>query len=82
MQFTIVAYLFWHPYYHMSFYIIDKNSARQRAENFLQQHYSVVKTQRVVLEDGIWSVDVLVSPSDRTINVQINSRTGSIVGYQ
>jgi hypothetical protein len=66
----------------MSFYIIDKNSARQRAENFLQQHYSVVKTQRVVLEDGIWSVDVLVSPSDRTINVQINSRTGSIVGYQ
>jgi hypothetical protein len=65
----------------MSLYIIDENQARQIAENFLQQHHSIIKIKQAVLEDEVWLVEVLVAPSNRTIKIKVNAKTGWIQGY-
>ncbi|MGI0088297.1 MAG: hypothetical protein ACREBI_10150 [Nitrosotalea sp.] len=66
----------------MSHHIISEDWAKQIAVNFLQQHHSVTKTERPVLKDGVWMVEVSVSePQASKFNIKINSRTGHVLEY-
>ena len=76
----MVSYTFDRRNYCVSIHLIDENQAKQIAENFLQQHHSILKT-RAKLEDGVWSVKIRVSP-ERTIEVKVNAKTGWILGFQ
>ena len=76
----MVPYTFDRLNYCVSVSLIDENQAKQIAENFLQQHYSILKT-RARLEDEVWLVKVSVSP-ERTIEVKVNAKTGWILGFQ
>jgi len=57
----------------MSLYSISEQQAEKVAREFLQQQYSMIMV-----------VEVLASLYDdkRKINVKVNARTGSILGWQ
>ena len=65
---------------------MDAKQAEEMAIKFLGQKYSMIKVEKSVLEeDGrIWCVELLVISFDKEkkITVAVNSRTGSILGWQ
>ncbi len=66
----------------MSLYIIDSKTANEIAVGFLQQYHSVVKILKTFLDDGIWTVEVLVTSSSfKKFQVKINARTGQVIGF-
>ena len=65
----------------MSVYIIGEGMASKIAEEFVQQHHSVLKIEKPVLEDEVWHVPVFVHPSSKTFQVKINAKTGYIMGF-
>lgn len=66
----------------MSHIHVDENKARIIAENFLQQHHSIIKVEKSDLQNDVWLVKVHVSsPHDRKFQVQINAHTGLVVGF-
>jgi hypothetical protein len=70
----------------MSLYNMDARSAEDVAIKFLRQQYSSIDVIRSVLQDGgrVWLVEVIASSFDnqRKIRVQVNARTGLILGWQ
>ena len=64
---------------------IEVREAEEIAIKFLRQHYSVIKAEKSVLEDGerVWMIDVLASSFDnqKKIEVKVNARTGMIVEW-
>jgi len=70
----------------MSLYSISEQQAEKVAREFLQQQYSMIMVEKTFLEDEgrVWVVEVLASLYDdkRKINVKVNARTGSILGWQ
>ena len=64
---------------------IEATQAEEIAIKFLRQHYSVIKAEKSVLEDGerVWMIDVLASSFDnqKKIGVKVNARTGMIVEW-
>ncbi|HJU14474.1 MAG TPA: hypothetical protein VJ792_08485 [Candidatus Nitrosotalea sp.] len=61
---------------------VDRVRAREAAVNFLQRYHNVVRVERIVLVDGVWQVDVLVSsPTKRKLQVEIDSHTGNILCF-
>ena len=70
----------------MSLYSISEQQAEKVAREFLQQQYSMILVEKTFLEDEgrVWVVEVLASLYDdkRKINVKVNARTGSILGWQ
>jgi len=64
---------------------IEATQAEEIAIKFLRQHYSVIKAEKSVLEDGerVWMIDVLASSFDnqKKIEVKVNARTGMIVEW-
>ncbi|HJU14453.1 MAG TPA: hypothetical protein VJ792_08380 [Candidatus Nitrosotalea sp.] len=66
----------------MSLYVIDSKAANDIAVGFLQQYHSVVKIIKSSLEDGIWTVEVLVSSSSfKKFHVKVNAKTGQVIGF-
>jgi len=62
--------------------MIDENQAKVIAENFLRQHNSIIKADKVTLEDErVWVVEVILS-THKMITVKVNAKTGQILGYQ
>jgi len=70
----------------MSLYSMSEQQAEKVAREFLQQQYSMILVEKTFLEDEgrVWVVEVLASLYDdkRKINVKVNARTGSILGWQ
>ena len=70
----------------MSLYSMSEQQAEKVAREFLQQQYSMIMVEKTFLEDEgrVWVVEVLASLYDdkRKINVKVNARTGSILGWQ
>jgi len=70
----------------MSLYSISEQQAEKVAREFLQQQYSMIMVEKTFLEDEgrVWVVEALASLYDdkRKINVKVNARTGSILGWQ
>lgn len=61
---------------------IDKSQARSMAENFLQQHHSIIKVEKLGLQNNVWLVEVHVSsPCSKKFQVQINAKTGLVMGF-
>lgn len=61
---------------------IDAGRAKEIAENFLRQHYSVISIGRPNLVGDFWVVDVLVSSSTRRkFEVRVNATTGQVEGF-
>ncbi|TLX93897.1 MAG: PepSY domain-containing protein [Thaumarchaeota archaeon] len=62
---------------------MDSKKAEEMATQFLQQHHSVLSIKKINLENGIWLVEVMVSPfGERTKKVRIDAKTGKIIGWQ
>lgn len=62
--------------------MITGDQAKEIARKFLEQHHSIYKIEEPVLKDGVWLVGILVSsPHTRKFLVEVNSRTGHIVGF-
>lgn len=61
---------------------ITARIAEKAAENFLQQHYSILEIKEVALKNGVWEVTVLTSAfGERVKKVRIDSKTGRIVNW-
>lgn len=66
----------------MSPSIVDEKQAREIAENFLRQNYSIVKIDTPVMQGGEWIVSVYVSePKNRKFQVKVNARSGEVSGW-
>ena len=65
----------------MSVYIIGEGMASKIAEEFVQQHHSIIKIEKPVLKDEIWHVAVSAYPPNKTFQVKINAKTGYIMGF-
>lgn len=66
----------------MIFAPIDSNQAEEIAVTFLQQHHSILKVEKPVLKGTMWLVDVVVSVSGEKKRVEINAKTGNILGWK
>lgn len=61
---------------------IDSDKAKDLATRFLEQHYSVLEIKQTVLQDGIWTVTILLSSSnDEMRKVRIDAKTGRIIDW-
>ncbi|HJU14548.1 MAG TPA: PepSY domain-containing protein [Candidatus Nitrosotalea sp.] len=61
---------------------MEEKEARDIAENFVRQHFSVMKVETPVLKGGVWHVEVMVSSNDgRSFHLEINARSGRIMGF-
>ncbi|MDE1829590.1 MAG: PepSY domain-containing protein [Thaumarchaeota archaeon] len=65
----------------MSLYLVGEETASRIAEDFVQQHHSIIKREKPVLKDGVWQVTVFVSSPSKTFQVRINAKTGHIIGF-
>lgn len=66
----------------MSLYVIDSKTANDIAVGFLQQRHSVIKILKTYLDDGVWTVEVLVSSTSfKKFHVKINGKTGHVIGF-
>lgn len=61
---------------------IDRSRAKEAAVSFLQRYHKITRVERIVLVDGVWQVDVLVSsPARRKLQVEIDATSGSILCF-
>lgn len=61
---------------------ITAKIAEKAAENFLQQHHSILEIKEVALKNGMWEVTVLTSAfGERVKKVMIDAKTGRIVNW-
>lgn len=61
---------------------ITAKIAEKAAENFLQQHYSILEIKEVALKNGVWEVTVLTSAfGERVKRVMIDAKTGRITNW-
>lgn len=65
----------------MFLYVAGQETASKIAEEFVQQHHSVIKMEKPVLKGGVWEVVVLVSSPNKTFQIRINATTGHIIGF-
>jgi len=78
----IDKYYFFSLTQRVSLYIIDEIQAKEIAREFLQQHYSVIKTEMPVLKEGAWLVEAWVSaPHTKKFQIKISSKTGQIMEF-
>ena len=65
---------------------IEVKQAEKIASEFLRQKYSNIIVEKSVLEDDgrVWLVEISVSLFDKEkkITVNVNARTGSILGWE
>jgi hypothetical protein len=63
-------------------FTIDSNSAKEIATRFLEQHHAIIQIEDAVLQDGIWTVIVLLSShKDPVRKVRIDAKTGTIIDW-
>jgi hypothetical protein len=60
---------------------VDKRRAIEIARKFLQQHHSLVILKSITLEGKIWSIVMDVGQAGEQIDVKVDAKTGSILGY-
>ena len=61
---------------------IDSDKAKEIARKFLEQHYSIHNVTDAVLEDGVWTITVLISSfGDQIRKVRIDAKTGRIIDW-
>lgn len=61
---------------------ITAKLAEKAAENFLQQHYSILEIKEVALKNGMWEVTVLTSAfGEQVKKVRIDAKTGRITNW-
>lgn len=66
----------------MQRHLIDEGYAKMIAVAFLEQHHSIFKVEKPILEEDVWVVEVTVSePKERTFRVRINANTGFVLGF-
>lgn len=65
----------------MSLYLVREETASRIAEDFVQQHHSIINMEKPVLIEGVWQVTILVSSPYKTFKVRINAKTGNILGF-
>jgi hypothetical protein len=67
----------------VSSHIIDEEYAKAIAITFVQQHHSVSKVEKPILESNGWLVEVFMSePKERKFRVKINATTGLFLGFE
>jgi uncharacterized membrane protein YkoI len=60
---------------------IDSRRAEEIAISFLQQHHSISRADKIVLQEGAWLAEFLVSASGKKIIVEVDAETGQILRW-
>lgn len=62
--------------------IIDENKAKKISTNFFEQHNSILDVKGATLEDGVWTVTLLISSFGLELRkILIDAQTGTIIGW-
>jgi len=61
---------------------INSDRAKEIAEIFIEQHYSILEIKEPMLEDGIWTVRLLISAfGEQPRTIRIDAKNGRIIDW-
>ena len=61
---------------------INSEKAKGITEIFIEQHFSIRKIKEPVFEDGVWTVEALISAiGDESRTLRIDAKNGRIIDW-